>query len=68
MGHPVPICGSEVATAVAHQKREAMVDLLVTMLMFAPGPDAMRAFAQRHPDRWAMCIGLLAELGGYARR
>ena len=30
-----------------------------------PDPDALQAFADQYPDRWANAIGTLARLSGY---
>jgi hypothetical protein len=35
---------------------------MVTLLEAAPGPEATRAFAKRHPDKWVEATAMLADL------
>ncbi len=65
MGHPVRISGSEVAAALEARSREPFRDTLVSLLAAEPDPEAIKAFADKYPDRWAQAVAIFAKLGGY---
>jgi hypothetical protein len=48
--------------------RDHFCNLLAKYLVAAPSVEAIRAFAQKHPDRWVHGLAMLARLAGYSDR
>ena len=65
MGHPVRISGTEIAAALEARSREPFRDTLVSLLAAEPDPEAIKTFADRHPDRWAQTVAIFGRLAGY---
>jgi len=49
----------------ASYSRGPFVEVLAHLVGATPDPDALQAFADQYPDRWANAIGTLARLSGY---
>ena len=58
MGHVVPIRGDNVAAAIEARSREPFLDVLAEMLAACPDAEAIKTFADRHPDRWAQAVSV----------
>ena len=49
-------------------QRDPFLEYLGELLECSPTPEAMQAFAQKFPDRWANMIATFAKLGGYTEK
>lgn len=69
-GLPEPIA-AEAADLLERELRRNIRDpfkrALGRMLQFRPTADALQAFADRAPDRWALAVSTLASVAGYER-
>ena len=68
MGHPVRIPKNEVVRALQMRNRQGFCDALARLLEGIPDANALRSFANRHPDRWAQAVAILARLSGFHER
>ena len=68
MGHVVPIRGDHVAAALEARSREPFVDVLAQFMTAVPDPEAIKAFAEKHPDRWAQAAAAFGRLAGYHQK
>ena len=55
----------ELEKALEQRSRRPFRALLARVLENAPSSEAIRALAQRNPDRWAQTLALVGRLGGY---
>lgn len=55
-------------TQLLQQRREPFADLLATILGAAPTSEALKDFAEAHPDRWGKLAETFSRLTGYADR
>ena len=58
MGHVVPIRGDHVAAALEARSRGSFTDMLAQFIAAMPNSKAIKAFADKHPVRWAQ-VGTL---------
>ena len=65
MGHVVPIRGDHVSAALEARSRKPFVDVLAQFMTAMPDPEAIKAFAERHPDRWAQAVAVFGRLAGF---
>ena len=65
MGHRVTIRGDHVAAALEARSREPFTDVLAQFMVAMPDPEAIKAFADKHPDRWAHAVATFGRLAGY---
>lgn len=49
-------------------QREPFRDQLAKILSCAPDEDSLKAFAAKHPDRWAQCVAIFARTAGYTEK
>lgn len=45
--------------------RQPFIEILSEFISGIPTPEAIRAFAEDHPDRWANAVKTMANLAGY---
>lgn len=48
-------------------ERKPFRKVLADLLGCAPTKEAIRAFSEKHPDRWAQALSIVAGLAGYER-
>jgi hypothetical protein len=65
MGHPVRITGGEVSRALQVRSREPLMGVLGRLIEAQPTPDALAAFAEKEPRKWAQAVEVMARLAGY---
>jgi hypothetical protein len=51
--------------ALMNMSRQPFRDALATLLGCSPSEDAIKAFAERFPDRWAQAVAIMGRLSGY---
>ena len=56
---------ADLKAQLAGLSRKPFVDILSDMMMSAPSPEAIKAFAEEHPDRWTNAVRVMANLSGY---
>lgn len=44
------------------------MDVLAEFLASSPSPEAIKAFADRHPDKWAGAMASVARIAGYTEK
>lgn len=54
--------------ALMNMSRQPFRDALATMINCEPSPEAIRAFAEKYPDRWAQGVAIFGRLSGYHER
>jgi beta-phosphoglucomutase-like phosphatase (HAD superfamily) len=45
--------------------RQPFVEILAELVSGIPTPEAIKTFAEDHPDRWANCVKTMANLAGF---
>jgi hypothetical protein len=58
---------SETFRALTRYERRPFMAMLAEMLDCKPTPAAIRAFAEKSPDRWAQAVSIIAGLAGFDR-
>jgi hypothetical protein len=58
---------AEALREVTKQSRQPFRRLLADLIGAAPEPEALTAFAQRYPDKWAQALSIMAGLAGYEK-
>jgi len=53
--------------ALTRYERRPFMQLLANLLDCKPTPEAIRAFAEKSPDRWAQAVSIMAGLAGFDR-
>jgi hypothetical protein len=56
-----------VLRSLGKQSREPFRRLLAEVIGASPTPEALRRFADKHPDRWAQALSILGGLAGFDR-
>jgi len=56
---------NEVKAHLNGHKRQPFLDLLGLVMDTHPSPEALKAIAEKNPDRWAQMLAIIARLGGY---
>lgn len=59
--------GAEIEAELAALQRGPFRRILTDFLGFAPSAQALRNFANKHPDKWANALGIIAQLAGYKK-
>lgn len=59
---------SRVKAQLGRLSREPFLELLAELMETRPSAKALKALAERAPDKWVKTTGDLARLGGYADR
>ena len=65
MGHPVRIPKNMVSSALHARSREPFTDILACIIAAEPDLEAIKAFANRYPNKWAQAVQIFAHLAGY---
>ena len=60
--------GKAVAAHIDQLSREPFRDLLKRLLEAEPSVEAVREYAERHPDRWGQLVTMIGKLAGYNER
>jgi hypothetical protein len=58
---------AELRRELSRQMRKPFERALFRLLKFRPTAEALQAFANKSPDRWAQAIGILGNLAGYEK-
>lgn len=56
-----------IANKLLRLDRGPFRDMLVELMGCAPEPAAMREFADKHPDKWAQAVTMMAGLAGFEK-
>ncbi len=65
MARPPTIDSDSVRAQIMALQREPFREVLAEALGCTPSREAMAAFSEKHPDRWAQCLAILGRLSGY---
>ncbi len=68
MPKPPNLVKASVERAVATLARDPFEALLVNFIRAAPSQKAVKAFAEKYPDRWSQALTIMAKLRGYTER
>lgn len=58
----------EILAQLRQLAREPFQDVLARMLNCAPSDEAIKAQAEKFPDRWAQAVTIMGRLGGYTEK
>lgn len=58
----------EQAESLLALDRTPFREIMANILQCGPTDQAMRKFANIHPDRWARCVELFAQMGGFSEK
>jgi hypothetical protein len=60
--------GDELRAQLSLYDRKPFLDLLAEWLECSPDPEAIKAFSEKYPDRYAGAIRQLAQIGGFTEK
>lgn len=66
-GAPTPL-GDDIRQKLQTYDRSPFMDVLLSFLEGSPSPDAIKAFAERNPDKWASAMASVARIAGYTEK